>query len=356
MFFYQKVLIMQNTVIKIGNFVYEFILVKDYVDKYVNKNISFVDKIFGFNFNVISNCFSIGNDAQLLIPILKRGNSIKIFLESFTFNHSKVELANILINNFLDQECIQVDEAAPLYHLYSNNFWHWTIECIPKIIALENIGFQGKYIVFNSKFILEILDLFGIAKERILFAGKNYIVKQLIVSPNYNYFHTFTNVNILKILRSCILERIPLLSGSKNIYVKRISGRIVNNDEEIQSILKKYDFEILIPEEHSVLEQFSTMTNVDFSVMAHGANGALILTQKPMSCFMEFFSSAYVVYHTTGIIDLLKLEYIPLVEFRDKPPIVTNHHNGQFCNIDVPAKQFEVILSNCLYRRNKYSL
>ena len=100
-------------------------------------------------------------------------------------------------------------------------------------------------------------------------------------------------------------------------------------------------------------EQFQKMTNVNYSVMAHGANALLTLFQREYSNFMEFFSSAYVVYHTTGIIKLLGLNYIPLVEFRDKPVLIKNHHNGQFCNIEVPIKQFEILLENSLCRKNK---
>ncbi|MBQ7585092.1 MAG: hypothetical protein IJU40_02450 [Desulfovibrionaceae bacterium] len=101
---------------------------------------------------------------------------------------------------------------------------------------------------------------------------------------------------------------------------------------------------------YSVSKQLSKMTNVGFSIMGHGTNCILTLFQKEFSNYIEFFSSAYIVYHCTGIIKLLGLNYIPLPEFRDTPVILKNHHNGQFCNITVPIKQFDIILSN-LFRR-----
>ena len=190
--------------------------------------------------------------------------------------------------------------------------------------------------------------MFGISKDRILFPDKNYTITHAIITPNYNYFTTHNNIKILEVLRNSLLERIDILSGSSRKYIKRVHSRVVTNSEEVESLLKKFEFETIIPEDHSVKEQFSLMTNVDFSVMPHGANAALILTQKKRSNFMEFFSSAYIVYHTIGIQQLLNLKYLPLVEARTIPPIIKNHHNGQFCNIEVPIKQLEVFLSNAL--------
>ena len=341
----------KNNQLTIGSTKYVFLS----VDEYAQLHPRLVKKLpiqpTHFNFYIVKNCYSIGINAQLLMPF-KDGEQNIIFNESFAFPQSDEERAIVIASNFQEQPSVQLSEAVPLYHLYANNFWHWCIECIPKLIALENIGYRGPYIVFKSKFIIETLNLFGIDRKRILFSDKNYIIKNMIVSPNYNYFYTFTHTDILETLRTAILDRITCLTGTKKIYIKRISGRVVNNADEVENFLKKYDFEIMIPENYSVQEQFSNMTNVDFSIMAHGANGLLTLLQKKYSNFIEFFSSAYVVYHTTGIIKLLSLDYLPLVEFRDTPPRIQGHHNGQFCNIDVPLKQLEIFLNNALCRKN----
>ncbi|MBQ9536321.1 MAG: glycosyltransferase family 61 protein [Desulfovibrionaceae bacterium] len=327
---------------------YIILPVAEYAKIYPFKSEKIIDPYFHLDFYKIKNCFSMGNKAQLLIPIFKKTEIIKVFAESFTFPPSLKDLKIILANNFIDQETVTLDEAVSLYHVYSNNFWHWIIECLPKVIVLERLGYQGPYITHNSQFINEIFQLFSIKEDRIFYTDKNYIIQNAIISPNYNYFYTFKHTEILKLLRHCILERIKHLPGSSRKYIKRIKSRLIVNSEEVEAILKNYDFEIIVPEEYSVAKQLSLMTNVDYSVMAHGANAALTLTQKKCSDFMEFFSSAYVVYHTTGIQDMLHLKYHPLVEFRNKPVVLDSYHNAQFCNITVPIDQFEVLLKNSI--------
>ena len=331
---------------------YVFESVGEYVRANRGTGKLFLHRDFGLEFHIVKNCLVIGNDAQLLIPVC-RDNEVLILEESFAFDHSDDEMRFILMNNFEDRKIVTLAEAVPLFHLYSNNIWHWILECLPKLLVLEKNGYTGPYIVFNSKFICEILALFEIPKERILFNDVNYFVKNLVVPQKYTYFWLVDHLDIVNFVRTNILERTGTLPGHKRIYIQRTSGRRITNEEAVLDVLRNYDFELVVPQEHSVCDQFRLMTNVDFSVMAHGANVILTLTQKHFSNLIEFFSSAYVVYHATPIVELLELDYTPLTEFRSTPVVLQHQHNAQFCNITVPIKQLEVFLKNAIHRNNK---
>ncbi|MBQ7607360.1 MAG: hypothetical protein IJU76_05260 [Desulfovibrionaceae bacterium] len=107
--------------IDIANTKYMILPVEEYENISPFRVRKFSDPLLKFNFYMVKHCFSLGKDAQLLIPMYKKGESIKVFSESFTFPHTNEDLQVIIFNNFIDQPHEFLDEAVPLYHLYSNN-------------------------------------------------------------------------------------------------------------------------------------------------------------------------------------------------------------------------------------------
>jgi hypothetical protein len=331
---------------------YRYTSIQDYLSFHKERGISFIHKKLNLKFHMVKNCFSIGKYGQLLLPIENNESCQIIFEESFAYNHDDNERLSQLYQNFKEEQngFIEIEEAVPLYHLWSNNFYHWTLECLPKAIALEEQGYSGKYIVFDSKFIVESLRLFGIAEERICYNDKNYIVKNLIIPQMYSGYDLVKNTALVEYLRGRLLDAVGILSDNNKVYIKRTTGRMVLNEDNVIETLNKYDFDIIIPENYSVRDQFRLMTNVNFSITAHGANATLILTQKKNSIFMEFFSSAYIMYHCSGIIKALNLDYVPIVENGNKPIVLDKDKTGQYCNITVPITIFEVLISNAMRR------
>jgi hypothetical protein len=314
---------------------------------------AFTDKKLGLKYHMIKNCLAFGIFGQQFIPIENNKNYITVFEESFAYDHDEHGRWSLLYNNFNEEQSldfINLDEAVPLYHVWSRNFYHWTLECLPKVLALEDRGYTGKYIVFDAKFIVESLRLFNISDDRICYSDKGYFVKNLIIPPMYSGYDLSKKTVLVEYLRNKLLDSVGVLSGSNRVYIKRTKDRIILNEDKVVTILNKYDFDVIIPEEHSVEDQFRLMTNVDFSVMPHGANCTLVLTQKQNSVFMELFSSAYIPYHTIGIIKTCNLDYIPIVETRMSPIVLDKNEGAQYCNITVPITLFETLIENTIRR------
>jgi hypothetical protein len=335
---------------------YWFVPIQNWLSNNKNRGRSFTNQRFCLKYYMIRNCAAIGKYGQLLLPIENNIDHKLIFEESFVYDHDDHGRWSLLHNNFsVNSDFIEIEEAVPIYHVWSNNFYHWTLECLPKILILEDQGYTGKYIVFNSAFIIESLKLFNISENRICYSDKNYIVKNMIVPPIYSGYDLAKDkyTLILGYLRSKILDAVDVLQGNNRIYIKRTTGRVVLNEDKVLDILAKYYFDVIVPEDYSFKDQFRMMTNVDFSITAHGANSTLILAQKTHSVFIEFFSSAYTAYHTAGITKILSLDYIPLVESRDRPIILDKNETGQYCNITVPITLFEILISNIMKRFTK---
>jgi hypothetical protein len=333
---------------------YFFTSIENYLSSNKNRGISFTDRRLGLKYHMIKNCIVFGLHGQQILPIEK--NNTVIFEESFAYDHDEHGRWSLLYHNFQEEKSfdfINIDEAVPLYHVWSRNFWHWTLECLPKVLALEDRGYSGKYIVFDSKFIIESLKLFNISEDRILYSDNGYIVKNLIVPPMYSGYDLSHKIVLVEYIRNKLLDAVGILSGNNRLYIKRTKDRIVLNEDKIIDILNKYDFDVIVPENYSVKEQFRIMTNVDFSVMAHGANCTLVFTQKMNSVFMELFSSAYIAYHSVSIIKTLNLDYIPLVEGRNEPIVLDNDKKPQYCDITVSIPIFETLISNTIKRITK---
>ena len=304
--------------------------------------------------DIISCSTSKNYAGQLLMPSSKKDmKNVIIFKDSYVYDHDKTTLINHIMGmTYIDDKMIEVDEAVPLAHLWSENFYHFTFECLPKLLAIEDLGYTGKYIVPNKKHILEYLNIFNISMDRILFSGKHYHVKNMIIPQNFNGYDLINKSDIINFLRDSLISKIGIDKINRRVYIKRIANRMIKNEDQVMKLLKTYDFFTLIPENFHVKDQFKLMTSADISLMPHGANCTLVLLQKKGSKYIECFDNNYVNYHTLGIIKALNLDYTPLVSYKDVYTIDDKESgNQQNKNIIVHIPLLRVILEN--YFKNK---
>lgn len=341
---------MATHTIRIANMNFNLVNAIDYAK---NNNIRYKtihNRQRNIDFNILNNIIFFDNSSglcsQILMPAPKSINNIVVFNDSFAYNHNDNELQAVLcklLNN--NSELIKLDEAVPLSHLWSYNFYHWTFECLIKLLALEEIGYKGCYIVPNVKHVIEYLNLFNIDNNRIYFSNNKYIVSNMIIPSNFNAYFLKNRPELIHYLRHNLLEVCGELKGVKKVYIKRIGSRKILNEDSLLRILNNYDFDIMIPEELSVKEQFSYMSNVELSVMGHGANCTLVTCQKRNSKYIEFFNNDYVNYHMIGVINALNIDYTPIVNTR----LVYQEKDkkmSQYNDILVPIELFEVLLKN----------
>jgi capsular polysaccharide biosynthesis protein len=234
--------------------------------------------------------------------------------------------------------------------MWSSNFWHWIFESLPKILLLEKYNYSGIYIVPNEKFVVELLDILHINKNRVKFPAKNYIIKNIIICENHMFRanELKDNLPVVNIIRNTLIDNVGIVNGKNFSYIKRIKSRYILNEEEFLHVIHKYYFDVFIPEEHTVKQQIRYMTNVVTSIMPHGANTTLTLFQPLKSIFIECFGFAYVNYTNIHIIKLLKLLYIPIPERIESGTLngATSLTNEKNMVVDIDL--LKVILENIL--------
>ena len=309
----------------------------------------------GLTFYGIRDCLCLGSTSQVVLPLHKDVQLPFIFKESCPYLSTEFALPGLAASH-LHAPIVPVDEAAPIFQAGSNNFWHWTMENLPKLLALEDMGYDGKYILpYNEPVIARSLEMFGIPQERLLPAGITYRVARLILPPRISGFTLVDNTPLVAFLRQSILDVSGTDQGNRRVYIRRIGQRKLMNEQDILPVLQDFGFETVTPEELDHKEQFRFMTAVDCSVMVHGANSTLALFQKPRSIWLEMFNNRYVTYCNLHTVRAMKLRYHALVEdleldtSPDKTTTVYEHLKaGMKTDVTIDPMYLRIILENAL--------
>lgn len=272
----------------------------------------------GLTFYGLNDCLYYG-DAKGQIVLPPQGKDLRyIFRESCHYPANECTLGARLQGCLAAASApLEIEEAAALHTPGMRNLWHWMAEGLPKLLALESIGYTGQYIVTDTPVVRQFLEMLGIAPERQLSGSGSYRIKRLMLPQRLSGFDLVDYMPLVEMTRGKLLERVGRLDGEKRVYVRRIVRRKPVNEDDVLAVLENFGFEIMVPEDFSIAEQLRYMTNAACSVMAHGANAALTLMQPPRSAVVEFFSNRYVSYNNLHAVRLLRLRYHPLVEDLD---------------------------------------
>lgn len=278
-------------------------------------------------FYCLKDCLCVGERIQTVMPDHGGGAPV-VFRETRPYAghdallvqdaHNALEALEARERLEHAESVVELDEAVPLYPPGAENLWHWTTESLPKLLALENAGYGGRYIIpAHSRVARASLAMHGIAPERIRLSGPAYAVRLLMLPQRLSGFSLAENMPLAGFLRDRLLGAAGTLPGGKRCYIRRTGRRRVANEGELLELLREFDFEIMTPEDMDLAAQWRFMTNCECSLMAHGANATLTLLQRPGSGFVELFGNRYVSHTNLHAVRLLSLRYHPVVEELD---------------------------------------
>jgi GT2 family glycosyltransferase/capsular polysaccharide biosynthesis protein len=191
-----------------------------------------------------------------------------------------------------------------LWGLRTDNFWHWIMEMLVKVVMARACGFSGIYIVppkFNqSGFIRESLDLIGIPPDQIcVYDGQPWTVEHLYLPQHIDGNYQLGRFPILidqlrqMLMQSCL----PTPSSYKNIYIARdnpMLTRRITNETQLIELLFRYGFQRVIMENFSLKNQIKIAAGADFLIVPHGAGSVHSLFMPPRSTVIELFPTTYV--------------------------------------------------------------
>lgn len=233
---------------------------------------------------------------------------------------------------------------------FSNNFYHWFTEVLPKMIYVKN------YLQKDCKFFIPFaltdyqltsLKICGInfycAKNEVTLFPRLNVVENFTGSTGY--YHPDLLNDISELIKNSF-------SGNKNIkrriYVtrKNAARRKILNEEELYTVLERYGFEIFDFDEIKFEQQFEILMNTSILVSQHGAALTNMIFMQPQSTIVEllpkevFTDKCYFILAGT-----LKHSYYYLFCDTDGPGHITS-------NFSVNVKDFEDVLAKAISGSN----
>lgn len=186
----------------------------------------------------------------------------------------------------------------------SYNFYHFIFEYLSKFIILNDLNIPGNIPIIVDEVICqypqfhELLSCFNKNNREIIYLKFGYIydVKTLyylpsinIIPANYKDLHTIKytdnlfSLDSIKYLRDSLLHKMTNVNCKKKIFISRRNSTLQRryNEEEVERIFKKYDFQVVCPEKHSLSEQIYIFNNSNFIAGATGAAFSNILFCSP---------------------------------------------------------------------------
>lgn len=192
--------------------------------------------------------------------------------------------------------------AVVLTSAFSDCYYHWLMDVVPKIKLLEIKKCVPDYfcVPYNlKKYQKDILKNFKIDLEKLIYIKNSSYKFDRVVFPYFPAFVKFDHhAYCYQNHQWCIefLQQIkPVLSKVKNysqrIFIsrKKAHWRRVINENEVFVALQKLGFVRIFLEDLSIFDQISLMENAQFIVSTHGAGLTNLAFCKPNTSVLEIF-------------------------------------------------------------------
>jgi len=240
----------------------------------------------------------------------------------------------------------EVEECCVLSGKDCNNYWHFTYEILPKIHLLEKNGYTGMYMIHYRKYAEDILELYGLKDERIIWINDEvkqpiYCIKKMYCTERLN--STECNEKLKNITKLCVevsdvflqkvCKDINYKVYPKRIYVKRVGSRKLLANEKM---LEKYGFVTIVPEKLTVKEQIRYFYAADIVISPHGANSTNALYMRKGKCFIESFPWNHITPCCNYVLKEKKVNYSMVVErFSGEGTIKISRLNRDYVITDI---------------------
>lgn len=166
-------------------------------------------------------------------------------------------------------------KVSVVFNVFSNNYFHWITEVLPKIHYLQNTCSDIVFLIpedFDQDYQLSTLKICG---ANIIFFRENLVFfKDMLLFSGFSEFPGYYEPGSLFPVRLKILQAVTSKKSQNSlIYITRKNAhrRRASNEEEIRLILKRYDFEIYDFDNSSFNDIVEISRNAKVLVSIHGA-------------------------------------------------------------------------------------
>lgn len=245
---------------------------------------------------------------------------------------SSVSRGNITIK--LPLKTINIDQGIHFAKDHSKNYFHWIIECLPRLSLVNERDNNIPLLVDDDlpKQFYEALALLNQDNRKLIKLnsntvyeiGKLYFPSQLsVVHDNYNNpiydKDSLYSAKAISYVREAVLKKIASgknLPSFRKLYISRKNSdyRQVLNSNEIEDILVEKGFEIIFPEHLSFFAQVQLFSQAKLIIGQSGAGMAnFIFAPKDCKILMMMSDASQTNLHLFGALTQalgLNLEYI----------------------------------------------
>lgn len=193
-----------------------------------------------------------------------------------------------------------------LTHRWSDNYFHWLIDVLPRLYLLRRSGLEMDRIIVNPKgsypFQYETLKLLGIPKNKLIETrGSLHLQADRLVVPSPvrnkstysipSWAHVFLREEMFN---SC--KKTKKQPGYERIYISRSHARFrkVLNESSVVDLLNKHGFKAINLESLSVEKQMQIFSSAEVVISPHGAGLTNLVFCDAKTKVIEFFSPTYV--------------------------------------------------------------
>lgn len=280
----------------------------------------------------------------------------KILGESVFYDHISLQPERFR-DIHLDRSERLTGSYVPLHGVWHNEFWHWVLEYLPRVILAESVTTEFLILLApdSPAFCREALALLGIAPERIIVPkhGALWLEEVLLPERLCASAELLDFPSVAEALRERVIASLSTSSAEKTrVFVTRRiapSERRLINEHEVETLLAAYDFTTVTLEELSFREQCELAANAEAWVGPHGAGMVHSLFMPPRSLVVEFFSPHFVHPNCPFANKLLQHRYFPL-SGAPRTPAPANPLAARAENIHVECKKLSEILQEELGR------
>lgn len=186
-----------------------------------------------------------------------------------------------------------------------SNYYHWMTDILPKLelcrLSGIEFGASDRFVIpfQHRQFQLDTLQRFGIDGDQIYQTHDNssHITGDEIIVPHLKNKMATTMGRWLPRFLNREFGGSPslLAEPTERLYISRDSatakGRCIDNNDEIENLMRSRGFEIVLPENHTVQEQAALFSNAKVVVAPHGAGLTNIVFCRPGTKIIEFYGA-----------------------------------------------------------------
>jgi capsular polysaccharide biosynthesis protein len=183
-----------------------------------------------------------------------------------------------------------------------SNYYHFLVDGLTRIGVLEQCPKVAPpdlwYVPSGASFQRDLLEMFGIAPERILDSSSHpHVRAECLVVPGLPATEVINPPWAIQYLRRQLLPKQPPERVGP-IYVSRgpsVNNRSVENETEVFAMLQDRGFTYVDPGKLSVAEQIATFAGATTIVGPHGAGLTNIMFASPGTRVIEMFPDGAVL-------------------------------------------------------------